>query len=107
MLSPLGYDWKIGIAVLTSFAAREVFVGTMKTIYAIQGDGDADIIAASSFTIPVALSLLVFYIFAMQCMSTVAIVYQETKSWKLVIQQFLLFTGIAYFGALITFQVFS
>ncbi len=103
-IKPLGFDWKIGIALITSFAAREVFVGTMETIYSIErglSGGDID------FSLATAFSLLIFYVFALQCMSTLAIVKQETGSWKVAIIQFVVFTGMAYFGSLITYQLLS
>lgn len=105
VIKPLGFDWKIGIALITSFAAREVFVGTMETIYSIEGGslGSEDI----DFSLPTALSLIIFYVFAMQCMSTLAIVKQETGSWKIAIFQFVIFTGIAYLGSLITYQILT
>ena len=116
-IEPLGYDWKMGIALISSFAAREVFVGTMATIYAV-GDPDnergikeqmaADINPATgkkAFTFAVAMSLLVFYALAMQCMSTLAVVYRETKGWKWPIVQFVFMTGLAYILSLITYQL--
>lgn len=121
VIKPLGYDWKIGIALLTSFAAREVFVGTMATIYSI-GSVDADdqqtiksrmqseINAETGeprFTPAVGLSLLVFYTFAMQCMSTIAVVYRETKGWKWPMIQLAYMTTLAYVSAFIVFQIFS
>jgi ferrous iron transport protein B len=118
-IEPLGYDWKIGIALITSFAAREVFVGTMATIYSIGSEDDqssiqekmrADInpeTGGPRFTLAVSLSLLIFYVFAMQCMGTLAVVYRETKSWKYPILQFLFMTGLAYFSSLIVYQLFK
>ena len=121
VIKPLGYDWKIGIALLTSFAAREVFVGTMATIYSI-GSVDSDdqqtiksrmqseINAETGeprFTPAVGLSLLVFYTFAMQCMSTIAVVYRETKGWKWPMIQLAYMTTLAYVSAFIVFQIFS
>ena len=121
VIEPLGYDWKIGIALLTSFAAREVFVGTMATIYSI-GSVDAEdqqtiksrmqseINAETGeprFTPAVGLSLLVFYTFAMQCMSTIAVVYRETKGWKWPMIQLAYMTTLAYVSAFIVFQIFS
>ncbi|MFA0962464.1 ferrous iron transport protein B [Roseivirga sp. BDSF3-8] len=120
VIRPLGYDWKIGIALVTSFAAREVFVGTMATIYSIGEDfEDATTIqdrlrseinprtGGPMYTPAVAFSLLVFYAFAMQCMSTFAIVKRETKSWKWPIIQTGYMTLMAYVGALITYQLMS
>lgn len=107
-IRPLGFDWKVGIALITSFAAREVFVGAMNTIYSVEGgELSKDSMTAIKFTIPTAFSLLIFYVFALQCMSTVAIAKQETGKWKFAITQFFVFTGIAYLGSLITFQLLS
>ncbi len=117
-IRPLGYDWKIGVALLTSFAAREVFVGSMSTIYAI-GEGDQEIMSIKNrlqtqinhntgkktFNRASIISLLLFYAFAMQCMSTLAIVKKETNSWKWPILQFIGMTGIAYLSALIAYQL--
>ncbi|WP_082780331.1 ferrous iron transport protein B [Rufibacter sp. DG15C] len=117
-IRPLGYDWKLGIALLTSFAAREVFVGTISTIYSV---GDSENIATVKeklkaqkdefgqpfFTPARAFSLLIFYVFAMQCMSTIAVVYRETKGWKWPILQMLYMTGLAYVSAFAVFQLFS
>ena len=104
-IRPLGFDWKIGIALITSFAAREVFVGTMETIYSVEAGKSAS--KKIHFSLPTAFSLLIFYVFAMQCMSTLAIVKQETGSWKTPIAQFVIFTAIAYLGSLITYQILS
>jgi ferrous iron transport protein B len=123
IIKPLGYDWKIGIALITSFAAREVFVGTMATIYSI-GSADADKDTDNTiktrlkeevnpdtggprFTPAVGFSLLVFYTFAMQCMSTLAIVYRETKGWKWPALQLVYMTSLAYLSAFIVFQILS
>ena len=119
-IRPLGFDWKIGIALITSFAAREVFVGTMATIYSIgsQTDNDSTIkqrmkeeinyeTGGPRFTPAVGLSLLVFYTFAMQCMSTLAVVYRETKGWKWPMIQLFYMTGLAYLSAFAVFQIFS
>lgn len=120
VIRPLGYDWKIGIALITSFAAREVFVGTMSTIYSI-GASDEDELTIRErlrneknrqtggpmYTTAVGLSLMVFYAFAMQCMSTLAIVYRETKGWKWPIIQTIYMTGLAYISALLVYQFFS
>jgi len=117
-IRPLGYDWKIGIALITSFAAREAFVGTMATIYSVDGgDEDTDTIRERMlssinsrtglpvYTFATGISLMLFYAFAMQCMSTVAIVYRETKSWKWPIIQLVYMTAMAYFAALIAYQL--
>jgi ferrous iron transport protein B len=120
-IKPLGYDWKIGIALITSFAAREVFVGTMATIYSIgsvSADDDETIkerlraevnpeTGGPRFTPAVGFSLLVFYTFAMQCMSTIAVVYRETKGWKWPLIQFTYMTILAYLSAFAVFQVLS
>lgn len=116
-IKPLGFDWKIGIALITSFAAREVFVGTMATIYSVNGD-DAHLDSVREkmhqaknpdtgqpvFTFAVAFSLMVFYAFAMQCMSTLAIVYRETKSWKWPMIQLVYMTALAYIASLIVYN---
>ncbi|GAB2462602.1 ferrous iron transport protein B [Hymenobacter qilianensis] len=117
-IRPLGFDWKIGIALITSFAAREVFVGTISTIYSVGQDADMRTVqqklAAEKdengqpfFTPARAFSLLVFYVFAMQCMSTLAVVYRETKGWKWPLMQLLYMTGLAYVSSLIVYQVFK
>jgi len=116
-IKPLGYDWKIGIALLSSFAAREVFVGTMATIYSV-GDPNNELGVKAQmakdvdpetgeprFSLAVAISLLIFYALAMQCMSTMAVVYRETNGWKWPIIQFLYMTGLAYLLSLIAYQV--
>ncbi|RDC57105.1 ferrous iron transport protein B [Pedobacter chinensis] len=117
-IRPLGYDWKIGIGLITSFAAREAFVGTMATIYSVDG-GDEDTstirerMAASVnsrtglpvYTFATGISLMLFYAFAMQCMSTVAIVYRETKGWKWPVIQLAYMTAMAYFAALVAYQL--
>ena len=119
-IKPLGYDWKIGIGLISSFAAREVFVGTMASIYSVgsKQDHTKSILeklrqaqnsntGMPTYTFAVSLSLLIFYAFAMQCASTIAIVKRETNSWKWPIIQTLGMTGIAYLGALITYSIFS
>ena len=115
-IRPLGYDWKIGIALITSFAAREVFVGTMATLYSVGDDQDMDktlrekmrdakrIDGTPVYTLATGLSLLIFYVFAMQCMSTMAVVKRETRGWKYPIIQFLYMFVLAYVGALIVYQ---
>ncbi|MFN3840566.1 MAG: nucleoside recognition domain-containing protein, partial [Cyclobacteriaceae bacterium] len=117
VIKPLGYDWKIGIALLTSFAAREVFVGTMATIYSIGSTEDQSSIKSRMaaevnpetggprFTFAMGLSLLLFYTFAMQCMSTLAVVYRETKSWKWPLLQLAYMSILAYVSAFIAFQL--
>ncbi|MDG1728952.1 MAG: ferrous iron transport protein B [Algibacter sp.] len=114
-IRPLGYDWKIGIAIVSSFAAREVFVGTLATIYSVGNDDEATIknrmaaevnpiLGGPLFTFASGISLLLFYAFAMQCMSTLAIVKKETNSWKWPILQLVIMTAFAYIVALIAFQ---
>lgn len=118
IVKPLGYDWKIGIAVLTSFAAREVFVGTLATIYSVGSDEEETIkkrMAAEIrpgtnkplFDMASGISLMLFYAFAMQCMSTLAIVKKETNSWKWPLYQLVTMSIIAYIIALIAYQVLS
>ncbi len=117
-IKPLGYDWKIGIAIITSFAAREVFVGTMATLYSVGSDETSETIREKMraakrpngtpvYTLASGLSLLIFYVFAMQCMSTLAIVKRETRSWKYPTIQFVYMLGLAYVSALIVYQLFS
>ena len=113
---PLGYDWKIGIAIVSSFAAREVFVGTLATIYSVESSEEETIknrmkaetnpiLGGPLFTFASGISLLLFYAFAMQCMSTLAIVKRETNGWKWPAIQFAAMTLIAYFAALGAFQL--
>jgi ferrous iron transport protein B len=119
VIAPLGYDWKIGIALITSFAAREVFVGTMATLYSV-GDQDKNDLrlrdkmkaakkedGSPVYTLASGLSLMIFYVFAMQCMSTLAVVKRETKTWKWPIIQLIYMTGLAYVFSLIVFQLFK
>lgn len=121
VIKPLGYDWKIGIALITSFAAREVFVGTMATIYSI-GSADTDDdntiktrmrqeinpeTGGPRFTPAVGFSLLIFYLFAMQCMSTLAVVYRETRGWKWPLLQLVYMTALAYVSAWVVYQTLS
>jgi ferrous iron transport protein B len=106
VIKPLGYDWKIGIALITSFAAREVFVGTMATLYSVEEDDNSSLRAKMRasvwpdgrpvYSLAAALSLMVFYVLAMQCMSTLVIVKRETGSWKWPTIQFFMMTGLAY-----------
>ncbi len=115
-ITPLGYDWKIGIALITSFAAREVFVGTMATLYSVEEDDDTSLrqkmqAATHSngtkvYTLAAALSLMVFYVIAMQCMSTLAVVKRETKSWKWPIIQLVYMTLLAYGLSWLTYSCF-
>jgi len=116
-IAPLGYDWKIGIALITSFAAREVFVGTMATLYSV-GEGENDLLLRDKmkaavrkdgtpvYNLAAGLSLMLFYVFAMQCMSTLAIVRRETKSWKLPMIQLVYMTGLAYIMSWLVYQIF-
>ena len=119
-IHPLGYDWKIGIALITSFAAREVFVGTMATLYSVGDNADENSttlrqkMAAATrhdgskvYDLPTGLSLLVFYVIAMQCMSTLVIVKRETKTWKWAIIQFIYMTVLAYFFSWMTYELFK
>lgn len=119
-IAPLGFDWKMGIALITSFAAREVFVGTMATIYSVEaGDEDVETVRERMqadtkpgtdqpvYTLATGLSLMVFFAFAMQCMSTLAIVRRETKSWKWPTVQLVYMTGLAYVASLITYQLLA
>src|SRR5690606_4315742 len=115
----LGSDWKIGIAPLTAFAAREVLVGTRASIYSIGGAADMRCIRVrvagdrhhlsrtALYSPATAWSLLIFYVFAMQCMSTLAVVKRETKSWKWPLIQLLMMTTLAYCSSLIVFQLLS
>lgn len=119
VIKPLGYDWKMGISLLTSFAAREVFVGSLATIYSVHQEDDdpkplierlraektAD--GTAVYTLASGLSLLVFYVFAMQCMATLAVVKRETKSWKWPMIQLGYMGAMAYIGAFIVYQLFS
>lgn len=119
VIRPLGYDWKIGIALITSFAAREVFVGTMATLYSVGDTGEGNTTLTEKmreakrsdgtpvYTLATGLSLLIFYAFAMQCMSTLAIVKRETMSWKYPTIQFAYMAALAYGGALLVYQLFS
>ncbi|MCX2481226.1 ferrous iron transport protein B [Pedobacter sp. MC2016-15] len=118
VIRPLGFDWKIGIALITSFAAREAFVGTMATIYSVDGVADNEgtirdkmrvAVDAKTglplFTFATGFSLMLFYAFAMQCMSTVAVVYRETKTWKWPVIQTVYMTVMAYVASLIAYQI--
>jgi ferrous iron transport protein B len=115
IIKPLGYDWKIGIALITSFAAREVFVGTMATLYSVEEDNNSSLrekLRASVwpdgkpvYSLATALSLMVFYVLAMQCMSTLAIVKRETGTWKWPAIQFFMMTGLAYVLSWLTYVI--
>jgi ferrous iron transport protein B len=116
VISPLGYDWKIGIAIISSFAAREVFVGTLATIYSVGNNDNEDTIknkmaaevdpktGIKIFNFASGISLLLFYAFAMQCASTLAITKKETNSWKWPLGQLIFMSGFAYVVALIAYQ---
>ena len=116
-IAPLGYDWRIGIALITSFAAREVFVGTMATLYSVGGDDKGSFLLKEKmkasvrpngkpvFDLPTGLSLMIFYAFAMQCMSTLAVVRKETRSWKWPVIQLVYMTGLAYLMSLLVYQL--
>mgnify|MGYP003329392096 FL=1 len=109
-IRPLGFDWKIGIALLTSFAAREVFVGTMSTIYSVGSDNESNfeqLRQRMNYPPAVALSLLIFFAFAMQCMSTVVVVRRETKSWRWPSIQIIYMTVLAYSSSFIVFHLFN
>jgi ferrous iron transport protein B len=118
-IRPLGFDWKIGIALVTSFAAREVFVATMATLYSIGSSEDEttirDRLAMARrpetgqlvYTPATALSLLIFYVFAMQCMSTLAVVKRETGHWKWALLQFAFMSGLAYLSSLLVYQIMA
>ena len=118
VIEPLGFNWKIGIALLTSFAAREVFVGTMSTIYSVGDEENTEMLSeklsreeraggGKIYDLATGISLLLFYAFAMQCMSTLAIVWRETKSWKWPLAQLGFMTGLAYLVSLIAYQLLS
>jgi ferrous iron transport protein B len=115
-IHPLGYDWRIGISLITSFAAREVFVGTMATLYSVGEDDDGlrlrDKLKMAKkddgtplFTLATGISLMIFYVFAMQCMSTLAVTKRETRTWKWPIIQFVYMTTIAYVMSLVVYQL--
>ncbi|WP_426062557.1 ferrous iron transport protein B [Flavobacterium sp. DSP2-3-1] len=116
-ISPLGYDWKIGIAIISSFAAREVFVGTLATIYSVGGSDNEvtiknkmaaevnPVTGEKIFNFASGISLLLFYAFAMQCASTLAVTKKETNSWKWPAGQLIFMTGFAYVVALLAYQI--
>jgi ferrous iron transport protein B len=120
LIEPLGFDWKIGIALITSFAAREVFVGTMSTIYSV-GSNEADISTVKAkmqaeknpetgkprYTLATGWSLMLFYAFAMQCMSTLAVVRRETGTWKWPVIQFAYMGLLAYISSFIIYRLLS
>lgn len=118
-IRPLGFDWKIGISIITSFAAREVFVGTMATLYTVGNEENTEGIKAKMqratfsdtgekvYTRATGYSVLIFYAFALQCMATVAIVVKETGGWKWPIIQLVYMGALAYFSSLLIYQIFS
>ena len=117
-IKPIGFNWKIGISLITSFAAREVFVGTMSTIYSVGDEENFEQLREKMkkdttsegvpiYSLAVVLSLMVFYAFAMQCMSTLAVVYKETRSWKWPAIQFVYMTALAYVGSWVVFNLFQ
>jgi ferrous iron transport protein B len=119
-IAPLGYDWKTGIALISSFAAREVFVGTMSTLFQTPDD-DKNVIGIRKkmqaeinptngkplYGIPYAISLIFFYAFALQCISTMAVIKKETGSWKWPVALFFIYGGIAYISAYTAFRILS
>jgi ferrous iron transport protein B len=120
LIEPLGFDWKIGIALITSFAAREVFVGTMATLYSVGGDPDENDTTlrekmstavrsdgSKVYNLATGVSLMIFYVFAMQCMSTLAVVRRETGGWKWPIAMFIYMTGIAYLLSMVSYWLIS
>jgi len=119
VLQPLGFDWRMGVGIIASFAAREVFVSTMSTIYVVDSPGAAEPAARSLadtlraqrrpdgraiYSTLTGLSLLVFYVFALQCVSTVAVVRRETNSWKWPLIQWLYMSALAWSGSFLTYQ---
>ncbi|MCC2590443.1 ferrous iron transport protein B [Chryseobacterium sp. MFBS3-17] len=118
VVAPLGYDWKMGVAIISSFAAREVFVGTLSTLYSLDEDVEEERIidkmrndvkpnGEKVFTLATGLSILVYYAFAMQCISTIAVVYRETRSWKWTLIQLVGMSGLAYIAAFVVYQLFK
>jgi ferrous iron transport protein B len=117
VIAPLGFDWKIGVGLITSFAAREVMVSTLATLYNVEDEGD-DFVGITEalknevnpltglpkYTPLVALSIMVFYVYAAQCMATFAIVKNETNSWKWPLIMIVYMTGLAYIGSLLVYQ---
>ena len=117
VIAPLGFDWKMGIALITSFAAREVFVGTMATLYSIGNGAEAETLrqkmasetnpetGKKTYTLATGFSLLIFYVFAMQCMATLAVVRRETGTWKWAALQLVFMTVLAYVGSLLMYNL--
>jgi ferrous iron transport protein B len=118
-IQPLGYDWKIGISLITSFAAREVFVGSLATIYAVHDESEENtrlieklkneksLKGQKIYSLASGVSLMIFYVFAMQCMATLAVVKRETNSWKWPMIQILYMGLLAYTGAYVSFQILN
>ncbi len=115
-IAPLGYDWKMGVGILSSFAAREVFVGTMSTLYSLDDEAEEQTVIEKMkadvkpngekvFNFATGISILIFYAFAMQCISTIAVVYRETKSWKWTAIQLVFMSGLAYFVSFVVYQI--
>ena len=115
-VAPLGYDWKMGVSVLSSFAAREVFVGTMATLYSLDEDVEEGRIidkmrsdtrqdGTKVFSFATGISVLIYYAFAMQCISTIAVVYRETRSWRWTLLQLIGMSGLAYIAAMLAYQL--
>ena len=119
IIAPIGYDWKIGVSLITSFAAREVFVGSLSTIYSVHDDGEENIPllkhlketkrtdGTKVYTLASGVSLMVFYVYAMQCMATMAVVKRETKGWKWPIIQMVVMGILAYLGAFVAYSILS
>jgi ferrous iron transport protein B len=119
IIKPLGFDWKIGISLITSFAAREVFVGSLATIYAVNNDSESNLKLIEKmrnekndqgnpvYSLAGGASLMIFYVFAMQCMATLAVVKRETQSWKWPMIQIFYMGFLAYFGSFLCFQLLS
>jgi ferrous iron transport protein B len=111
VIEPLGYDWRIGVGLVTSLAAREVIVGTLGTIYGVEDVSDDSIVLQEALrrdlTPASAIGLLVFFVFALQCMSTVAVMRRETAGWKWPALQFSYMLGLAYVGAFVATKVFA
>lgn len=115
LMTPLGFDWKIGVALITSFAAREVFVGTMSTLYSVGSDDEKKLSeklalqiradGSPMYTPGVSMALLLFYVFALQCMSTLAVVKKETESWKIPLMQFIFMGALAYLSAWLAYTL--
>ncbi|MCA9266106.1 MAG: ferrous iron transport protein B, partial [Planctomycetales bacterium] len=117
LVRPLGWDWKLGCAAIASFPAREVVIGTLGVIYRVGEDADAESLAEPLksatwsgsdrpvFTIPVALSVMVFFALCAQCASTLAVMRRETNSWRWPVFTFVYMTVLAYIGAFVTYQV--